>query len=76
MPRIFLASSSASLGALRELDAAALAAAAGVDLRLDDDNRIAAAEKSCFAAASASSSVVAISPAGTATPYFRRISLA
>ena len=37
MPRIFAAVAWASVGALDDLDAAALAAAAGVDLRLDDD---------------------------------------
>ena len=36
MPRIFLACSTASSGVFGELDAAPLAAAAGVDLRLDD----------------------------------------
>ena len=36
MPRIFLREVVRLLGILRELDAAALAAAAGVDLRLDD----------------------------------------
>ena len=38
MPSICFASCSASSGDLRELDAAALAAAAGVNLRLDDDD--------------------------------------
>ena len=38
MPRMSLACCFASAGRLGELDAAALAAAAGVDLRLDDDD--------------------------------------
>ena len=39
MPIILAARASASAGVCGELDAAALAAAAGVDLRLDDDAR-------------------------------------
>jgi hypothetical protein len=58
---------------LRDLDAAALAAPAGVDLRLDDDGP---RRRAALAALSASSKEVAISPLGTATPYLRRISLA
>ncbi len=38
MPIIVPAMASASVGRLGELDAAALAAAAGVNLRLDDDD--------------------------------------
>ena len=45
IPIICLASCSASSGGLGELDAAALAAAAGVNLRLDDHD--AAAEAAC-----------------------------
>ena len=63
MPRIFSASSCGLVGILGELDAAALAAAAGVDLRLDDD---AAAER--LAISRASSGLAVTSPRGTATP--------
>ena len=57
---------------LRDLDAAALAAAAGVDLRLDDDD-VGARVAVCTLgiAASASSTVIAGMPIGTGTPYFR-----
>ena len=41
MPRIFCAVSRAAARALGDLHAAALAAAAGVDLRLDDDDLVA-----------------------------------
>ena len=70
MPRIFWASSPglgrASLG---DLDAAALAAAAGVDLGLDDDDGAAGLLDASFvAAASASSTVKAGIAAGMGTP--------
>ena len=45
MPIMSRAIFSASSGDLRELDAAALAAAAGVDLRLDDDDAAAEAAR-------------------------------
>ena len=55
--------------------AAALAAASGVNLRLDDDAACALGKE--FAGyVEASSSVLATSPLGTATPYFARISFA
>ena len=56
---------------LRDLDAAALAAAAGVDLRLDDDD-VARRSRCCTfgIAAIASSTVIAGMPTGTGTPYF------
>jgi len=56
-------------------DAAALAAAAGVNLGLDDDAEAPSAN-SLRATVEASSRVLATSPLGTATPYFARISFA
>ncbi len=59
-------------GRLGDLDAAALAAAAGMNLRFDDDAGGAVAQQPC-AASSASSRVSTICPRGTATPYFDRM---
>ena len=56
-------------------DAAAFAAASGVNLRLDHDAR-GAFGKQFAGHAAASSGVLATSPLGTATPYFARISFA
>ena len=58
MPRILSASARGFVGVLRDLDAAALAAAAGVDLRLHHD-----LPPRLLAAATASSTVNATSPA-------------
>ena len=63
------------LDRLDDLDAAALAASARVNLGLDHHGGVAFPNRA-LAALSASSSVVAISPSGTGTPYFRRISFA
>ena len=60
----------------RDLHAAALAAAAGVNLRLDDDAGRAIGEELACRRPTASSSVLATSPRGTATPYFARMSFA
>ena len=62
--------------ALDHLDAAPLAAAAGVDLRLDDDDSLPVSAMSALAAASASSGLKARRPFGIGTPSFLRISLA
>ena len=73
MPRIFSAAACASSGALDDLDAAALAAAAGVDLRLDDDG---AAAEPLGDGRRASAALTMTSPCGTGTPYFARIAFA
>ena len=72
MPRILRRDLLRLGGRLGELDAARLAAAARVHLRLHDDG---AADTAC-AIASASSGVVATSPGGIGTPSARRISFA
>ena len=56
-----------------QLDAAAFPAPAGMDLRLDDDAFCALVQTAASRPDSASSRVKAISPRGTATPYFARI---
>ena len=56
----------------RELDAAALAAAAGVDLRLDDDGHAELGRDGARLRAG----VVATRPRGTGTPYCASSSLA
>ena len=66
------ARSAASLDRLGYLYSAAFAAAARMDLGLDHHAGCARAEQ-ILGAASASSRVSAISPRGTATPYFVRI---
>ena len=71
MPRIWRGDLLRFLRALDNLDAAALAAAAGVDLRLDDADR--ATEPPAMAPASAAD--VVISPRGIGTPYGARIAL-
>ena len=61
------------VGALDDLDAAALAAAAGVDLRLDDDG---AAAEPLRPPPVASAALKMTSPCGTGTPYFDRMAFA
>ena len=56
----------------RELDAAALAAAAGMDLRLDDPHRAAERLRGGNGLVDAEAGM----PRGVGTPYLRRISLA
>ena len=56
-------------GVLDDLDAAALAAAAGVNLRLDDNG---AAAEPLRPRAAASAALKMTSPCGTGTPYFAR----
>jgi len=72
MPRILPAHSAHFIRRFRHLHAAALAAAAGVDLRLYDPY-LAASSRAAF---TASSTEKQGKPRGVATPYFRRISLA
>ena len=60
-------------GRLGDLDAAAFAAASGMNLRFDDDAGGAIAEEVARAASSASSRLSTICPRGTATPYFDRM---
>ena len=66
MPRILEASSRGFVRRARQLDAAALAAAAGMNLRFDHD--YVGAELRRCAASRASSLVKAISPRGVGTP--------
>ena len=61
------------VGRLGELDAAALAAAAGVNLRLDDDD---AAAEAPGDRRRASAALNATSPRGTGTPWRARMALA
>ena len=60
------------VGVLRQLDAAALTAAARMDLRLDDDRP----PPSRLAISPASAAVNATSPRGTGTPWRARMALA
>jgi hypothetical protein len=60
---------------VRHLNAAALAAPSGMNLRLDDHARR-ALRKQFAGYVEASSRLLATSPLGTATPYFARISFA
>ena len=61
------------VGALDDLDAAALAAAAGMNLRLDDDRAAAEPLRRRRRRPSASNTT---SPCGTGTPYFARMAFA
>jgi hypothetical protein len=63
------------IGGLGDLDAAGLASATGLDLRLDDGDPAALGADSS-AAARASAGVVAVAPASTGTPCCSKMSRA
>ena len=73
MPSIFARALLGLVGRLDDLDAAALAAAAGVDLRLDDDD---AAAEPCARQRRLRRRVNDDFPCGTGTPCGARMALA